>query len=165
MHRLILVFCLTATTAQANIAVRFDEGAPKDSFTITNTGACRDTPLSVSIDLQPSPAGLIFDVTGAGAGVEVFQPFEVTAGSDLVVGSDPILDGDQFLTLYVAPMEQGDVVSFTIDLDDTGGGREITVSGAEIAGATVTVSTAGAFARAAFDDTAQALVVMPDCLS
>lgn len=165
MKPLILAAVLTASMANADIEVTFRDGAPKDTFTIIYSDSCESNPMSVSIDLEPSPAGLIFDVSGAGAGVEVFQPFEVTQGGDLIVDADAVLDGDQFLTLYMAPMGQGDRVSFTIDLDDTGGGREITVSGAEIAGATVTVSTAGAFSRAAFDDTGRAVVALSGCLS
>ena len=35
-----LALLLTASAASADLIARFDEGAPKDRFTITNDGAC-----------------------------------------------------------------------------------------------------------------------------
>lgn len=49
--------------AQANILVTFDEGAPKDRFTIENTGACAVSSGEILLDLAPSNGQLIFDVT------------------------------------------------------------------------------------------------------
>ena len=60
----------------ADITVRFDEGAPKDRFSITNQGACPLGEVAVTLDLGASAAGLIFDVTSLGAGVSVFQPLK-----------------------------------------------------------------------------------------
>lgn len=70
--------------ALADVQVRFDEGAPKDRFTVTNIGGCALGPTAVTIDLEGSPYGLIFDVTDRGAGVEVFQPFEVSTGDKIL---------------------------------------------------------------------------------
>jgi len=64
---------LCATPAFADIEVTFLESAPKDRFTFTNTGACDLGPAVLSLDLAGSAAGLIFDTSGAGAGVEVFH--------------------------------------------------------------------------------------------
>ena len=68
---------VVSTPAAADIVVRFDEGAPKDSFTITNADNCALPLTAITIDLAGSAAGLIFDVTGSGAGVSVFQPFQL----------------------------------------------------------------------------------------
>ena len=159
-----LATCL-ATTAAADLAVTFRDGAPKDRFTITNTASCATGPLAVTIDLVGSPFNLIFDITGDGAGVEVFQPFELVAGADVVTGVTEVSDGDTQMTLMLAPMEMGGEVAFTIDLDDTVGSREITVNGSEIAGAMVRVSSDDALAEGMFDDTGTAQVILPTCLS
>lgn len=156
---------LMAGSAQADIIVDFRDGAPKDRITITNAAACATGPVTVTLDLGQAPAGLIFDVTNAGAGVEVFQPVEVVAGADLMVALSEVRDGDQTLTVTLRDLAVGGQVALTVDLDDTGGGREITVSGSEIAGAMVTVSGDTAMGQGAFDETGQARVILASCTS
>ena len=160
---LTLACAFTSTPALADLAVRFDEGAPKDRFTLTNTGDCALGAAQVTIDLGTAPAGLIFDVTASGAGVEVFQPFDVVTGAQNLRSLPRVADGDAAVTLDLKGLAAGGTVAFTIDVDDTGGGREITVSGSEIAGATVRL--AGMMQRGLFDETARALVPTGACTS
>ena len=147
---------LVAAQAYADIRVQFDEGAPKDRFTITRTGDCDLGASVVVLDLSGSTHGLIFDVTGSGQGVEVYQPFELVTGADLLTSQPTVRDGDQVIRLALGPLASGESVAFTIDVDDTAGAREITVSDSEIQGATVRVETAGDVFSAAFDRGAQA---------
>lgn len=163
MRGWILAMVLTATSAQADIQVTFRDGAPKDTFTITKLSDCGLGPLRVTIDLSTAPTGLIFDVTDTGDGVEVFQPFELVAGADLVTGASAVRDGDQVLMLELSDMAMGDEVRFTIDLDDTGGGREITVNGSEMAGAMIKVDGETARADGVFDDTGTARAAVTGC--
>lgn len=156
---------LSATTAIADLAVRFDEGAPKDRFTLTNTGACALPAMVVTLDLGTAPAGLIFDVTGAGAGVEVFQPFEVVSGGDTLIEVPEVLDGDNAIQLKLTGLAAGADVAFTVDVDDTGGGREITVSGSEIAGASVQMTMGGVMQSGVMDATARATLPVGACTS
>lgn len=156
---------LAATQALGDIKVRFDEGAPKDRFTITRTGSCDLGAAQVIVDLSTSPHGLIFDVAGSGKGVEVFQPFQLVAGTQFLTSEPSVEDGDQEITLPLSTLAKGQSVAFTIDVDDTGGGREITVSGAEIAGAIVSVSTASKQYTGTFDASSNAVVQMDDCAS
>lgn len=158
-----LSLILSATAAAADLTVRFDEGAPKDRFTLTNTGGCALPAGTVTIDLGTAPAGLIFDVTGSGAGVEVFQPFEVTSGAENLTRLPRVSDGQSAVTLDLKGLGSGATVSFTIDVDDTGGGREITVSGSEIAGASVRVG--GIESAGLFESNAQATVKIAACQS
>lgn len=154
---------LLATPAAADISVRFSEGAPKDRFTFTADVACLNGPISVRLDLSGSASGLIFDVTESGAGVEVFQPFELVAGGDLVTTPPQVKDGDTELTLGLSQLPKGGQVAFTIDLDDTTGGREITVNGSEIAGAAVHVTWKDGSAKGVFGENARALVKTGAC--
>ena len=156
---------LSATAATADLAVRFDEGAPKDRFTLTNTGDCALPAMEVTLDLGTAPAGLIFDVTSAGAGVEVFQPFEMVAGGDALVELPRVLDGDNAVKLQLRGLAAGAEVAFTVDVDDTAGGREITVSGSEIAGAAVRMAMGGVMQSAVMDSTARAVVPVGTCTS
>ena len=133
---------LLATGARADIAVRFQEGAPKDRFSFENRGACVLTG-DLRLDLESSRGGLVFDVSAAGAGVEVFQPFDLVEGADHVRGVPVVADGDRAVVLRVADWPAGARIAFTIDVDDTLKGREITVSDAEIAGATVAFAGGG----------------------
>ncbi len=130
---------ILAAPAWAGIELRFLEGAPKDRFEITNTSSCDLTNQVLTIDMSNSNAGLIFDVTGQGAGVEVFQPFEVVAGGSSLSSLPDIKDGDAIMTLAVLSLSVGEVIAFTIDVDDTAGNREITVTGSELAGTTLQI--------------------------
>jgi hypothetical protein len=155
---LALVF---ATPAVADVEVRFEESAPKDRFTITNTGNCALPLTSLIIDLTGSQAGLIFDVTGSGAGVSVFQRFELVSGAEYVAAVPRVKDGDQILSLQLKGLKSGQRVAFTIDVDDTAGASETRVSGSEIQGATVRVGRAsGTFGK---DNVAR--VKLPACTS
>lgn len=116
------------------------EGAPKDRFVITNKAGCEIDSAELKIDLSGSDAGLIFDVAASGAGVEVFQPFEVTKGAAFLVNDPNISDGDQVATLRLTKFGQGQIIEFTIDVDDTSGAQEIVVSDSEMRGAIVSLS-------------------------
>ena len=165
MKALPVVAVLIASPALADLEIRFEEGAPKDRFTLTQTGGCALGPSAITIDLGGSAAGLIFDVTGSGAGVEVFQPFELTAGAGQVSTPPAVRDGDTSLTLGVTGLSDGQSVAFTIDVDDTLGTRAITVSDAEITGASVVLIQGDTTRRATFDATATAQIAAPDCVS
>ncbi|WP_371157056.1 aggregation factor core [Jannaschia sp. 2305UL9-9] len=156
-----LAAILLATPTFADVTVTFREGAPKDRFTIEQTGECGLGSTDVTIDLSGSASGLVFDVTGSGAGVQVFQPFELVAGQDLLSGQPVVRDGDQRITLPVTGLLAGQTIAFTIDVDDTVGTREITVSDSEIIGASVRVGDRSA----EFGADAIARLSLPDCLS
>ena len=154
-----------ATPALADITVEFSEGAPKDRFTFTNTSDCALGPATVTLDLATAPAGLIFDVTGEGAGVEVFQPFELVSGARNVTATPSVSDGQQTLAMGLSGLGAGESVAFTIDLDDTTSTRQITVSGSEIAGSSVSIETERLAAAAIFTDKANAILRWSDCQS
>lgn len=145
MNKLPLTLCVLfiAGPSLANLRVQFVEGAPKDTFIISNEGSCDIGSSELVIDFTGSSAGLIFDVTGSGAGVEVFQPFAVTEGEHLLTRLPTIADGDRSATLMIETLGVAQKIAFTIDVDDTTGDREITVSGDEIVGATVSLSAQG----------------------
>lgn len=117
--------------ASADLRVSFVEGAPKDRFEIKNTGACARAGSSVLLDLSTSAAGLIFDVTDQGAGVEVFQPLEIVAGAEALVTTPAVQDGQNQIQFDIASLSPGQAIGFTIDVDDTRGTRAITVSRSE----------------------------------
>lgn len=155
-----------AVPAQADITATFIEGAPKDRFVLSSSsGVCADTPVSVTIDLAGSAGELIFDVSGSGAGVEVYQPFELVSGGDHVTGASKVSDGDKRLTLMLNGLPQGADVAFTIDVDDTIGAREITVTDAEIEGAVLRVDAGDMTAEAMFDGNAIAVLDTLACTS
>jgi len=134
---------LTGQSAQANIEVNFIEGAPKDRFIIKNASNCNLKNLTVEIDLSQSVGKLIFDTTASGAGVEVFQPFEVTKGSISLVSQNRVKDGAAKLALDIKALNAGDSASFTIDVDDTlpiGELGNIRVANSEIQNGMVKVS-------------------------
>lgn len=149
--------------AHADLAVSFIEGAPKDRFTFSNTGKCTIQDATVTLDLSGSKAGLIFDVTSSGAGVQVFQPLDITNGTKALKTTPKVRDGDNQIVLKINRLIAGNRISFTIDVDDTMGGREITVSGSEIAGARVRFAKNGKSKAATFGSNARTVVALKDC--
>ena len=154
-----------ALPVAADVRVDFIEGAPKDRFVITNIGECAVNEALITIDMANSAGRNVFDVTGKGAGVEVFQPLDIVSGGDVLTTIPAVQDGDTAITLSVRTLITTGEVAFTIDVDDTGGGREITVSGAEMAGAVARVATGDVASTGVFDAGAGAIVQMPDCAS
>ncbi|TEW52225.1 aggregation factor core [Psychromonas algicola] len=152
--------------AHANIEVTFFESAPKDKFVLTNTGQCMLKDLTVNIDLSNSVGKLIFDTTATGAGVEVFQPFQITRGN-LKLTSTDVKDGDSLLSLSITTLNAKDHVSFTIDVDDTLVRSElgnIRVSGSEITNANIQITTENKqISAASFNNKGEALALLPPC--
>ncbi len=152
-----------ATPAFSDIAFSFNEGAPKDRFTITNTGSCSIENATIMLDLSTSKSGLIFDVTGKGAGVEVFQPLQLTSGADALRTSPRVKDGDNRINFEIKQLAAGKKISFTIDVDDTLGSRAITVSGSEIEGAQVSFSQGDTTKTATFGSNARGSIEVDGC--
>ncbi len=152
-----------ATGAQADLLISFNEGAPKDAFKIENAGTCTLSNSSILVDLSPSRGGLIFDVTETGAGVEVFQPFELVDGADALAGTPTVLDGQSEIRLDIADLAPNQAIAFTIDVDDTLGQRAITVSGTEIEAARVSHSGARGDTSALFSASSEAELPIADC--
>ncbi|NNE87314.1 MAG: aggregation factor core [Silicimonas sp.] len=162
--RVTAALCVLATQSAADIGVQFIEGAPKDRFVLSST-TCPTGPLRVTFDLRPSAGALIFDVTESGAGVEVFQPFELVAGEAQVAREPAVRDGDQVLSLALTGLAPGSDVSFTIDLDDTVATRSITVAGSELVGAKVFLEAGSLRSEATFNASANLAIPWTACTS
>ena len=160
---LFFVALAIAAPSFADVTVRFSESAPKDSFIITNEGPCPLGAVDVTLDLGASAAGLIFDVTGAGAGVSVFQPLELVSGQEYLSSIPEVKDGDNVLTLSIVELVSGASIVFTIDVDDTRGSSETMVSGAEIEGAKAMIVGPGLEVQAEFGRDAIARVPLNSC--
>ncbi|RVU82829.1 hypothetical protein EOL70_20005 [Leucothrix sargassi] len=158
---------LCSQSALANIDVNFIESAPKDRFVISNSGSCSLENVRLDIDLTETAGKLIFDTTSTGAGVEVFQPFEVTKGSIKVLSPEGVKDGDNTLALSIQSLPPGQSVSFTIDVDDTlkkSALGNIMVAGSEIENGLVKVSsTTLKPAMAKFNGASKASIALPAC--
>jgi hypothetical protein len=150
---------------QAGLKVSFNESAPKDRFSLHNDSNCDFKNVSVEIDLSASAANLIFDTTSAGAGVEVFQPFEKVAGQFELQGT--VTDGEQRLTLMINEFPAGETVSFTIDVDDTLERSElgnIRVSSSEMQGSQVNIQLDGNVATGTFGSNNTSIVEIESCV-
>ena len=158
MKRLALSLALIASPLAADVTVTFRDGAPKDRFTLTYTGSCPLGPTEMVIDLGTAPAGLIFDTTAAGAGVEVFQPLEWVQGA---ARASSVSAGDTALTIAMDDWQPGVARAFTVDIDDTTSTRQITVDGSEMAGATLRMAGESAL----FDGTGTARLTLAACTS
>lgn len=123
-------------------SARFVESAPRDRFSFQNTSSSDWKITTLSLDLSSSAGNLIFDVTAAGAGVEVFQSFRAESGEAMLSTEPQVIDGDQSILLDFSTFNPADEYQFSIDVDDQLSQSElgqIRVSGGEIAGATITL--------------------------
>lgn len=161
-----LVLCFSQTVA-ANVMVRFVESAPKDWFSLTNSGECLLEDIVLTVDLTQSAGKLIFDTTAAGEGVEVFQPFEKREGEIALISSSEVNDGDNALSVRIEQLAPGQSASFTIDVDDTLTQSQlgnIRVSDAEIKGGTVLITFDSATqVNGKFNDKGEIVLASPDC--
>lgn len=133
-----------STNTLADIEAEFIEGAPKDTFVIKNTGGCVINNAVFTIDLSSSHGNLLFDTTELGAGINVYQPFEVTSGNITLVEKNAVNDGDQQLSITIETLTARKSMSFTIDVDDqlTNSERGTTqVVGSEMEGSSITLTT------------------------
>lgn len=160
---LVLAFATAAAPAWANLDARFVEGAPKDRFEFTNRSACALANAQITLDMRTSAAGLIFDTTSTGAGVDVFQPFELVEGAQALASHTPVNDGDTQVVLSVRSLAPGARIAFTVDVDDTISQRGITIAGSEIEGATVRLTAGGFHASGRFTAQAETSVGSPPC--
>ena len=160
---------LIGQSAHANIEVNFFESAPKDSFTINNVGNCALDDLTLTLDLSNTAGKLIFDTSSAGAGVEVFQPFEAREGMISVSSPKGVNDGDNKLTVVIKTLPSGKSVSFTIDVDDTlaiSALGNIRVADSEMQNGMVEVSSKDIQSTTAlFDNKSKATLKLPPCKS
>jgi len=158
------IFCTSISVyAIADMIVTFDEGAPKDRFTFTNTGDCNIQNAKITLDLSSSKSGLIFDVTGSGAGVNVFQPLEIVSGADALLRIPKTKDGDNQIVFDIRMLKAGQNFAFTIDVDDTMGGSETIVVNAEIEGAKVNFLQNNSSVSGFFDSNAGTTLPLPTC--
>ncbi len=156
---------LCAGSAQADLSLRFVEGAPSDRFVLTNTGNCPLAEATLTLDIGAAPAGLLFDAMPGGAGVDSYQPFEVIEGRGALLGLPELADGDTVLSLNLAGLEAGGIVSFSLDVDDTGTGLPETIADSEIAGTMVTLVMGETTLEVAFSDQASAVIPIAPCIS
>lgn len=152
-----------ATSAQADIRVNFYEGAPHDRIQIVNTGACAISDSSVAIDFSQSQGELIFDVTAIGQGVEVYQPFEIVQGEDALARVPTVLDGQKQVELEIVSLSSNEAIVFTIDVDDTIGQREITVTGSEFTGTTAAYKRGDTRVMATFASGPEVIIPIQNC--
>jgi len=160
------LFCISIA-ASANLQIKFVESAPKDWFSVTNLTNCSFNKVQMNIDLSNSVGKLIFDTTASGAGVEVFQPFEVRSGDISLASGDQVLDGDRALAILISSLKPGETASFTIDVDDTLPESElgmIRVSDAEITGSEVSISiNDGQLLEGALNERGELTLTQADC--
>lgn len=128
-------------------SAKFDEGAPRDYFHITNESTGPWAISAFHLDLKPSAGQLIFDTEAGGKGVEVFQLFDAAPGNVKMKEARIPDDGDTELQVSFNEFAAGDTFSFSIDVDDQLTDSElgqIRVSGSEMAGSVLQIQMVNA---------------------
>lgn len=165
----LFLIAFRAIPAQADLGVSYLDSSP-DWITIRNLSGCDLGPFELVIDLGRSPAGLIFDTSGEGAGYSAYAPLEIVAGAEHVRGLTTVTDGDSRLMLKMDFFGGGARVTLAVDVDDTSAssalGRTI-IDGSEIAGAVVEarLDGSGPVHSGIFGTDGVALVPLEACIS
>jgi len=158
---------LAPLQAKADLAVTFKEAAPKDRFIVENRSQCDLRNFGLKIDLRGSEAGLLFDTTPGGAGLNVAQPFEVVEGAESVSAPITVADGDRVAQVQLRGLPMKSRIIFTVDVDDSlidGLMGRTMVANSEIAGATVVLSMPeGVPVTAAFTEDGMATAPIGGC--
>lgn len=143
-----------APAAAEDLSARFMEGAPRDRFVFEHRGACALESVVLTLDLSATAAGLYFDVSPAGVGLEVSQPVRVVEGAQFVASQPRVVDGDRSLTVALINLIPGARVTLTGDLDDVAPASvygRTRIGGSEILGAVLRAQVDGRDVTAAFD--------------
>lgn len=133
--RLAALMAAIATPALAELRVTYVDSYP-DAITIENRSGCDLGPFELTIDLGASPAGLIFDTSGRGAGLAGYAPVQIIDGREQVLGISRVEDGDSMLVVKLDFLGGGGTVTLAVDVDDTSPGSALgqtIIAGSEIA--------------------------------
>ena len=125
-----LALATPAGNAGASLELMFIDGVPADTFEFQNTGDCDLGEVEMWVELEGSAAGLVFDVSEVGAGVDMFHRLEITTGSDYIYRVSKLRDGDTKVLFELERLPAGASVAFQVDIDDTlevsaGGNRQV----------------------------------------
>jgi len=168
----IAALVLFSQSAQADIAVRFTEGAPKDRFVVTNAGSCEIAAGSITIDLGTSAAGLIFDTDPTGPGENLAQPLEMAGTKNVSASFEAVPDGASTAEIRFRNFQPGGEIAVTVDVDDSirSGPRGVQmIAGSEMAGARILLATGSGAAgqngvrAATFDNAGLARIALAGC--
>ena len=165
----IILFALVAAPGYADLRVTYVDRSP-DLITIENRSGCDLGSFELTIDLGQSPAGLIFDTTGRGAGLAGYAPLQIVDGGAQVLGLSAVSDGDSMLRLEMDFLRSHGSVTLAVDVDDTSAGSELgqtIIAGSEIAGAVADArfTSGGASHRGVFGPDGVAIVPLEACIS
>lgn len=130
------------STCTVDVSFAFTESAPRDRFEFRNESSAGQSIQRLRLALARSAGRLFFDTVQGGAGVDVFQPFQVDSGDARLAADPAVKDGDDRLELVFERFEPGQRFQFSIDVDDRLGDSDMgptRVSGREMEGAVLTV--------------------------
>jgi hypothetical protein len=159
-HKLLITLIASAapllvvaqTTCKVDVTFTFTESAPRDRFEIRNDSSAGQPIQRARLELNGSAGRLFFDTAQGGAGVDVFQPFQVDSGEARLATVPVVKDGSDRIDLAFERFEPSQRFQFSIDVDDRLGDSDMgptRVSGRELEGAllTVVVGPAGVSGR------------------
>lgn len=157
----------SASAANADLVVRFEEAAPKDRFVVTNNTGCSFDRSVLVIALAHSPRGLLFDTVRGGAGENVAQPLEIAAAENVDAVTAPVADGARSAKVALNSFQREGRLVITVDVDDSERSGPMGVqmiSNSEMAGARVRLMLESGEERdAVFNEQGEARVAVPDC--
>ena len=161
------VLMLSVQASQAEFSATFVEGAPKDRFVLKNETGCELRDGSITLDLRPTTAGLLFDTVPAGAGENVAQPFEIARAEGVNATVSNVRDGATVARLQFSRFASGGEIEVTVDVDDSvrSGPRGVQmIDASEIVGARVIVAhRSGVLGQANFDRQGQSRFELAGC--
>jgi hypothetical protein len=153
-----LLLMLSAQSVQAfGLQVWFFDGNPKDRLIIRNAG-CPIWDATIVLDMRPTQNGILFDTVRGGPGIR--DPLDITVDQgDATLG--PVADGDQVLHIFVNHLRDADQITIAMDVDDSGIGDQVVVTGSEMQGAIVSITIEGETTQTTLDHASRGLLQIP----
>ena len=154
----IALFLLATPVAAQDLIVQFAGGAPKDHISFHSSG-CNLSNAVVLLDLTGSAGGLTFDGAAGSEAAKSTQPIEITSGYGAL---SPVRNGDKRVQILVHTLPPGEALNLAATLGDTAGQTsDVSVTGSEMAGASIRVALSDRVLKGTFDTAGTAKIALP----
>lgn len=156
------LLALLATSAQADIVLRMEDGNPHDRLWIRNTDQCGAITGVLQIDFEPSAGRVLLDTEYGGLGTKDPMPVEVELGN---IRLAPVTDGDRHLTVFLEGLGAGDTAVVTMDFDNEASfwsSPRVEVFGGHIEGTIARFTDTDVTPQAIFDNRAIARISLAE---
>lgn len=151
-----------AVAQAAQLSVSIGDGNPWDQVVLHNTGNCKASTGTLSIDFSGAKGRFLIDTAYGGPGTKDPMPVKVLSGLITVA---PVADGARTLTIRIGAIPAGERAVVGLDLDNEQGfwnWQRVEIDSQGLAGTTLDYRSGTFTAQAQFSDSGVARLDLPD---